>query len=26
VLSMVPRPQQLRNAIFAQIEARRRPS
>ena len=24
VLSMVPRPQQLRNAIFAQIEARRR--
>jgi uncharacterized membrane protein YdbT with pleckstrin-like domain len=26
VLSTVPRPQQLRNAIFAQIEARRRPS
>ncbi|TMC66464.1 MAG: PH domain-containing protein [Chloroflexota bacterium] len=25
VLSTVPRPQQLRNAIFAQIEARRRP-
>jgi len=25
MLSMVPRPQQLRNAIFAQIEARRRP-
>ena len=25
-LSCVPRPQQLRNAIFAQIEARRRPS
>ena len=25
VLSMVPRPQQLRNAIFSQIEARRRP-
>jgi uncharacterized membrane protein YdbT with pleckstrin-like domain len=26
VLSTVPRPQQLRNAIFAQIEARRRPN
>jgi uncharacterized membrane protein YdbT with pleckstrin-like domain len=26
LLSCVPRPQQLRNAIFAQIEARRRPS
>jgi uncharacterized membrane protein YdbT with pleckstrin-like domain len=26
VLSTVPHPQQLRNAIFAQIEARRRPS
>jgi len=26
VLSTVPRPQQLRNAIFTQIEARRRPS
>ncbi|TME75103.1 MAG: PH domain-containing protein [Chloroflexi bacterium] len=26
VLSMVPRPQQLRNAIFSQIEARRHPS
>jgi uncharacterized membrane protein YdbT with pleckstrin-like domain len=25
MLSTVPRPQQLRNAIFAQIEARRRP-
>lgn len=25
LLSMVPHPQQLRNAIFAQIEARRRP-
>ena len=25
LLSTVPRPQQLRNAIFAQIEARRRP-